>query len=291
MTTAEATLANSMGVEYKIDQVQIGKYKINYLVAGQGAPILLVHGGNMGWGMWYKTIPELSKYFKVYAIDLVGSGGSTKIDFRSSNLEVDYVTTLENFILINNINRISLVGHSFGGWIILRLLLRKRILINRVVLVNSVGLTNHISPAQWPASIYIIAKLLSYYVMDVSKRGLQIFLSSIFYDKKIIDTLFLDYLCESLNRTKISYPLLFINSMLRPFRFKKNIFINENLIKINEEVMIMWGLRDKMVPLRYCKKSLKIIRNIKTVWFDKSGHLPPLEEAEKFNFEVLNFLK
>jgi len=75
--TTEQTLANSLGIELAIKQIPIGAHKINYLVAGKGEPLLLIHGANFGWGVWYPNIPELAKHFTVYAIDLPGAGHSS----------------------------------------------------------------------------------------------------------------------------------------------------------------------------------------------------------------------
>jgi predicted nucleotidyltransferase len=63
----------------KLEQVKIGEFVINYATAGKGLPIVLIHGGNIGWGQWYPNIPELARYFKVYALDLPGGGRRSRI--------------------------------------------------------------------------------------------------------------------------------------------------------------------------------------------------------------------
>jgi pimeloyl-ACP methyl ester carboxylesterase len=44
----------------------------------EGAAVVLIHGFGASWGHWRKNIPVLSTQFRVYAIDLVGFGGSAK---------------------------------------------------------------------------------------------------------------------------------------------------------------------------------------------------------------------
>ncbi|NET30634.1 MAG: alpha/beta fold hydrolase [Cyanothece sp. SIO1E1] len=44
----------------------------------QGPAVLLVHGFGASWGHWRKNIPDLATHCRVYAIDLIGFGGSAK---------------------------------------------------------------------------------------------------------------------------------------------------------------------------------------------------------------------
>jgi len=53
-------------------------HKINYATAGCGKPIILVHGFGLSSSHYRKTIAELSKGYKVYAVDLLGFGASSK---------------------------------------------------------------------------------------------------------------------------------------------------------------------------------------------------------------------
>jgi pimeloyl-ACP methyl ester carboxylesterase len=54
-------------------------FPICYQAQGsKGAAVVLIHGFGASWGHWRKNIPVLSQQFRVYAIDLIGFGGSAK---------------------------------------------------------------------------------------------------------------------------------------------------------------------------------------------------------------------
>ncbi|MBI4784236.1 MAG: alpha/beta fold hydrolase [Oscillatoriophycideae cyanobacterium NC_groundwater_1537_Pr4_S-0.65um_50_18] len=54
-------------------------FSIRYQAQGEaGAAVVLIHGFGASWGHWRKNIPALSEHFRVYAIDLIGFGGSDK---------------------------------------------------------------------------------------------------------------------------------------------------------------------------------------------------------------------
>ena len=97
--SAEQKLQNLIPTKSQIKKVSIDSYNINYLEAGAGQPIILIHGLNIGWGEWHQNIAELAKYFKIYALDLPGSGNSTKIDFHNADLEKKFVKIVDKFII------------------------------------------------------------------------------------------------------------------------------------------------------------------------------------------------
>jgi pimeloyl-ACP methyl ester carboxylesterase len=54
-------------------------YPIRYVTAGESGPaVVLVHGFGASWGHWRKNIPTLSQQCRVFAVDLLGFGGSAK---------------------------------------------------------------------------------------------------------------------------------------------------------------------------------------------------------------------
>lgn len=53
-------------------------YRTSYYVAGCGSPVILVHGFGANAKHWRRTMPELARHHKVYAIDLLGFGDSEK---------------------------------------------------------------------------------------------------------------------------------------------------------------------------------------------------------------------
>jgi pimeloyl-ACP methyl ester carboxylesterase len=63
-------------------------HSICYQTAGdRGTPVILIHGFGASWGHWRKNIPVLAQHNRVYAIDLIGFGGSEK---PQPGTEIDY---------------------------------------------------------------------------------------------------------------------------------------------------------------------------------------------------------
>lgn len=90
---------------------------IAYKEEGQGETLLLIHGFCGSSEYWNKVIPKLSEKFRVIAIDLPGHGESKGHD---SVKEIDqYALVIKNFLEELNIDKVTMFGHSLGGYITL----------------------------------------------------------------------------------------------------------------------------------------------------------------------------
>src|SRR6185369_16047702 len=142
--TVEQKIIKSIPTPIVLQNTKIDNYILHYVVAGSGRPLLLIHGLNIGWGEWYPNIAELAKHFTVYAIDLPGSGNSTKIDYEKVNVERDFVKVVEKYILNKKLKKINIVGHSSGGLVALALAQRKKVEVNKVIAVSPMGFAQQV---------------------------------------------------------------------------------------------------------------------------------------------------
>ena len=86
--------------------------KWHWVEAGEGDPVVLLHGIPESWKCWKHQIPKLATQFKVYAIDLKGYGQSDKNDGDySMNNVASEIIDLINYL---NIDTFKLAGHDWG---------------------------------------------------------------------------------------------------------------------------------------------------------------------------------
>jgi pimeloyl-ACP methyl ester carboxylesterase len=95
--------------------------RTHYVEAGDGDPLILVHGGGpgaSGASGWARLIPLLADSFHVLAIDLVGSGHSDKplVEYSFQTL-VDH---LAGFVDALGLPRVRLVGNSQGAYVAMK---------------------------------------------------------------------------------------------------------------------------------------------------------------------------
>eukprot|EP00047_Mylnosiga_fluctuans_P013065 m.29204 g.29204 ORF g.29204 m.29204 type:complete len:425 (+) comp4638_c0_seq1:87-1361(+) len=81
-------------------------------------PLVLIHGFAGGIGIFVKNLDALAQKYKVYAFDGLGWGKSSRPDFPkdSDAAEALFVEAIEQWRAALNIDKMVLLGHSFGGY-------------------------------------------------------------------------------------------------------------------------------------------------------------------------------
>jgi pimeloyl-ACP methyl ester carboxylesterase len=92
----------------------VGDSRVHFVTAGQGQPLVLLHGWPQTWYAWRKVMPELARTYRVIAPDLRGLGDSSRpasgFDMRTVSGEI--ATLLQDVL---GLQEIYLAGHDWGG--------------------------------------------------------------------------------------------------------------------------------------------------------------------------------
>lgn len=233
--------------------LKIENLKIHYKVAGQGEPLVLIHG----WGCNAHHLAGLQKHlakrFTTYAIDLPGFGLSSLPEALWGSME--YAELLAQFIRINKMVRPVLVGHSFGGKIILHLVANNLISAKKIVLISSAGVRLKRS-MQLKLKVYFFKFMKFLMRLPLLKNiwGAQLEL----YKNKFGST---DYRNAS--------------GQLRAILVK---IINEDLTallgQIKVPTLLLWGDKDVSTPLQAGQIMQQKILGSKLQVFSGCGHFP-----------------
>ncbi|MBZ5550874.1 MAG: alpha/beta hydrolase [Acidobacteriia bacterium] len=118
--------------------VQLGPYRIHCFIGGTGEPLVLVHGLGGRALDFAPLMLTLAREHRVFALDLLGYGGSDRPD-------VNYSVTLETGILrqfleSQGLTHFDLAGWSMGGWISLNLTSQYPDRVRRLILLDSAGM-------------------------------------------------------------------------------------------------------------------------------------------------------
>ncbi len=117
--------------------VAIGNDLIHYEVLGRGRPVILVHGWLGSWRYWISTMQQLSTKFRTYALDLWGFGDSSKFGTDDDRYNLDaQVELLEGFMERLGISKAALIGHGLGAAVVIRHSAKHPDRIPRVVAIS-----------------------------------------------------------------------------------------------------------------------------------------------------------
>src|SRR5689334_2350442 len=111
--------------------------RLHYTVAGAGPDIVFVHGWASSRRMWTAFLPDLTRDFRCWVLDLPGFGDSEKPDPNWYSIP-NFTATVLAFMHQHHLEKVHLVGHSMGGMIVLNLAAKHPEVVERVVAINPV---------------------------------------------------------------------------------------------------------------------------------------------------------
>lgn len=120
----------------KIQQLSDSGLRVGYLEAGEGSPLVLVHGVGMNGDAWFPQMEALSRHFRVIAVDMPGHGESSGFN-HSASLE-DYVQWLARFLHTQPEPSFAVAGHSMGALITAGLAIEYPALVNHAIVMSGV---------------------------------------------------------------------------------------------------------------------------------------------------------
>ena len=230
----------------------------------------MLHGWGTSIDSFKPIIENISKNYKVYAIDFPGFGKSQKPD-ESYTVE-DYSKIVLEFINKLNLENVVLVGHSFGGRVIIKLVGKLGYKPAKIILVDSAG----IRPK----------RKLKYYIKI-----------SVFKTVKYIVRILLgkNKSEEIINKYKNKFGSQdYKNADETMKKVFKNV-VNEDLTpylkNINAPTLLIWGELDNDTPLKDAQKMEQLINNSGLVVIKGAGHFSYLNDINYFMVVVNKFLE
>lgn len=279
--------------DYPVHYAELkGDIKLAYIDEGKGSEtILMIHGLGSYLPAWKKNIAELSKSYRVIAVDLPGYGKSSKLPH--SGLMTFYAGVIADLIQKLELGPVNLAGHSMGGQIAMVLALEKPELVKRLILVDPAGFEAfHAGQRNWFKDV-----MTPNLVRLTSVDAIETNLASNFYRMPADARFMID------DRIAMRDASDFENYCLAVARSVHGMVDEPVLDKISQikiPTLIFFGEDDMLIPNRYlnpgftCKiaeKGASLIKGSKLIMVPKCGHFMMFEKPEVFNSETLKFIQ
>ena len=241
---------------------------------GKGYPLVLVHGYLGSSEMWNLQKDFLSKHFRIIAPALPGFGESYNLKSLDSINEM--AKTIFTYLDEKKINKFHLMGHSMGGMIVQEMVKIDGARINKLICFATGSIGD--IPGRFESLEASIEKLKKEGIKETVKR--------------IPPKWFVEgnkakyyYFCENaVKKTKEETACDALKAM-------KNWRGYENLKNIKNDTLIIWGDKDASYNFEQIETLNKHISNSKIEIFKGCCHNVHLEQPQKFNETVKNFLE
>ena len=139
-------------------RVRVDGVNLQYLEAGSGPPLLLVHGHEQSATSWRWVIPVLARTHRVLALSLPGHGESSPAVGGYAPGR-DLAPLVADFLDTLGVGPLHVVGNSVGGAVALRLALADSARIRTLTLVDSAGLGREVHPLLALDTLPIVGEL------------------------------------------------------------------------------------------------------------------------------------
>lgn len=271
-------------------------YSIQYTVMGTGDPLLLVHGFGASIGHWRQNIPVLAAGgYRVFAIDLLGFGGSAKpaLDY---SLEL-WQALLKDFWSVHIQVPTVFVGNSIGGLLCLMMLADHPETAAGGVLINCAGGMNHRPNELNPPLRLMMAAFTSLvrsprfgaFVFNQirQKHRIRRTLSQVYRNQDAITDELVDLLhapsCDE-GAQKVFASVLTAPPGPSPA---------ELLPRVNQPLLVIWGAADPWTPIAGAAiyQSFAKSHPLEFVSIPDTGHCPHDDRPEVVNPLILSWLQ
>ncbi|HEY7064174.1 MAG TPA: alpha/beta hydrolase [Chloroflexota bacterium] len=262
--------------------------KTHYVHAGEGEPLVLIHGGGPGASGatgWPKTIPVLAQHFHVYAIDLIGNGDTDK-----PLIEYSFQTLVEHvagFIDALNLGPVRICGNSQGAYVTIKYTLDNPGRVTRAALISTGSVAKAVGLSDE-------GKALTLPRYDGSKASLRKFMEAILNDPSVITDELVDTryaaatqpghfeMQESLGKYR--------QLMARDASHRQVYEIRERLAALQVPWCVIWAGADRTAPMDPLGNGMRaMFPNVPFTVVEGSGHQVQNDKPEECNRLLLDF--
>lgn len=281
-----ANLSRDWGRQQTFDYQGI---KINYYEAGQGPPILLLHGFGGSSYTWRYLIPALAEGHRVFTLDLKGFGLSDKPDDRRYAV-ADQAEMVADFIHRRDLHDLVIMGHSMGGGVTLMTYFKLRETdpgrLKKLVLIDSAGYPQKLPWFIWlskvPGLSTVTGKLLS------PRFATTLVLKKCYYHKDQVTEEQIDTYAYYGSLPGAAAAVSQTAKQLVPPDIEA---LTAQYKTITVPVLVIWGKEDEVVPLEVGERFKRDIPNSELVVIPHCGHIPLEEKPEATRQAIMDFSK
>ena len=270
--------------------VQVGSIRTRFWQMGtQGSAVLLLHGIACSVLEWQRNIEALAVSHRVFAVDLLGSGLTDKPADETYNIPrlarfaLDFLTT-------QGVQRAHLAGNSLGGRLALECAREAPERVRSLLLADPAGMAERPTLLEFRlATVPLLGELATL----PNPRGTRMLWRKAFANP---DAFVTDELVASKCRLARlpGAQAAFLKTLrsfvdLRGFDAPQVQALQAALPDVHVPTFVVWGRDDRFVPAAHAEVLRAHLPDVAVQVWDRCGHAPMVECAERFNAEALAF--
>ena len=247
-------------------------------------PLILLHGTGASLHTWDDCIKKLDSSKRIITLDLPAYGLTGPDPNRDYSISA-YISFVEEFVSKLGLSKFILGGNSLGGMISWNYALKHPTKVVKLILIDSAGFKfeSKSKPLAFRLARIPVLKNGLLYISPkfVAKKSVE----NVYFNKSLVTPVIIDRYFDLFLRE--GNRQAFIDRMTEIY----NDVEPENLSKLHQKTLIIWGENDELIPLEYGHLFSQKIMEDTLIVIENCGHVPMEEKYEETAIAINNFLK
>ena len=266
--------------EHRIVRVRWSGGATQIIEAGQGQPLLLLHGGLGEATQWAPLLPALAHRYRVLAVDRPGHGLADAFDYRGVDM-LDVASRFASEILDTlNLSAAAVLGNSMGGLWATGFALSHPERVTRLILIGApAGLQRAVPWTLRLGSIPLFSGAMKTGLTRATRDSLRAFWGErIVVNPERLGDDFFDLCLASQLRNHSSWISL-LQSAIDLGGLKPHLVIGERWGRLQQPTTFIWGEQDSWVPADAGERISAAHKHIRMIRVPNAGHAPWFDDT------------
>jgi pimeloyl-ACP methyl ester carboxylesterase len=277
--------------ELEVQYLTIHGHKRAYVKAGSGPALLLLHGLGCDHTTWLPVVAALSRRFTVIAPDLLGHGRSDKP--RADYSVGGYANGMRDLLTVLGIDKVTVVGHSFGGGVAMQFAYQFPERTERLILVAPGGIGREVTPAIRAISLpgFRMAMALATMpgVLQATKLGLRTLAATGLPHARDLDEV--AGIVQHLSDRKARAAITHVVRAVVDWRGQVVTMADRAYLTHAMPMCVVWGSDDAVIPASHARLAQQIAPAATVEVIPNAGHFPHKDHPQRFVKIINDFIR
>ncbi len=276
---------------HEVQHVTIHGHRRAFVRTGSGPVVLLLHGLGCDHTTWEPVIDSLAKRYTVIAPDLLGHGQSDKP--RADYSLGGFANGMRDLLTVLGIDRVTVIGHSFGGGVAMQFAYQFPERTERLLLVATGGLGPEVTPViraiSTPGFHQAMGVLTLPGVRHAGVAGLRALSRT-----PLKQTRDLDQVATIFDSFKDPYARHAIRHVVKAvvdWRGQVISMADRAYLTDAMPMCVVWGRDDQVIPARHADNAARLAPKARVEVIPNAGHFPHRDHPHRFAKIVHEFIR
>jgi len=262
-----------------------------FVKMGSGPALLLLHGLGCDHTTWSPVISSLARRYTVIAPDLLGHGRSAKP--RADYSVGGYANGMRDLLTVLGIDRVTVMGHSFGGGVAMQFAYQFPERTERLVLVAPGGLGPEVTPAiraiTLPGFNQAMGLVTLPGVRQLTKTTLRALAASGVSQARDLDEV--AEIVDSFKDPRARAAIRHVVSAVVDWRGQVVTMADRAYLTQAMPMCVVWGTEDAVIPVSHAGIAAELAPSATVEVIANAGHFPHKDHPQRFVKVVNDFIR